>query len=121
MAAKTIFTGFSTKNKKAINHNLYGKDLVIEDLMNNLMTRKGERVMMPTYGSIIHDLIFEPLTDDVKEIIDIDINSIIDDDPRVSINTLNITDDDHSLNIKLSVSIIPTGEVVELTVNLERE
>ena len=115
------FAGFSTKNKKAINHNLYGKDLIIEDLMNHLMTRKGERVMMPTYGSIIHDLIFEPLTPEIKDIIDIDINSIIDEDPRVTINTLTISDDDHSLNIKLSVSIIPTGEQVELTVNLERE
>ena len=62
------FTGFSTKNKSAINHVLTGKDLVIEDLMNHIMTRKGERVMMPTYGSIIHDLIFEPLTEPVKEL-----------------------------------------------------
>ena len=62
----TKFTGFSTKNTKAVNSVLTGKDLIIEDLMNNIMTRKGERVMMPTYGSIIHELIFEPLTDLLK-------------------------------------------------------
>ena len=56
------FIGFSTKNKSAINHTLTGRELVVEDLMNHIMTRKGERVMMPTYGSIIHDMIFEPLT-----------------------------------------------------------
>ena len=88
------------------------------------MTRKGERVMMPTYGSIIHDLIFEPLTlMTLKEIIGIDINSIIDDDPQsasIKYSQYNRRPD-HSINIKLSVSIIPTGEVVELTINLERE
>ncbi len=115
------FSGFSTKNKKAINHNLYGKDLIIEDLMNNLMTRKGERVMMPTYGSIIHDLIFEPLTPELSDLIRKDINQIVDSDPRVTISTLNITDENHAINIQLSVSIIPTNEKVELTVNLERE
>ena len=46
------FIGFSTKNKQAINHTLTGKELVVEDLLNNIMTRKGERIMMPTYGSM---------------------------------------------------------------------
>ncbi|MDA9993319.1 GPW/gp25 family protein [bacterium] len=115
------FSGFSTKNKNAINHNLYGKDLIIEDLMNNLMTRKGERIMMPTYGSIIHDLIFEPLTPELKDLIRKDINYIIDGDPRVRLEVLNITDTNHTIDIQLSVSIIPTNEKVELTLNLERE
>jgi phage baseplate assembly protein W len=78
-------------------------------------------VMMPTYGSIIHDLIFEPLTSDLKELIRKDINFIIDGDPRVNLETLNITDNDHTIDIQLSVSIIPTNEQVELTLNLERE
>ena len=39
------YSGFSTKNKKAINNVLTGNDLVIEDLMNEIMTRKGERIM----------------------------------------------------------------------------
>ena len=52
------FIGFSTKNKQAINHTLTGKELVVEYLLNNIMTHKGERIMMPTYGSIVHDLVF---------------------------------------------------------------
>ena len=73
------FIGFSTKNKSAINHTLTGKELVVEDLLNNIMTRKGERIMMPTYGSIIHDLIFEPLTSNIRTLIEEDLTNIISD------------------------------------------
>jgi len=115
------FAGFSTKNKKAINHRLFDKDLVIEDLMNHIMTRKGERVMMPTYGSIVHDMIFEPLTPDVKGLIRQDLTEIINEDPRVNLESIVIDESEHTLNIQILVSIIPTSEKVELTVNLERE
>ena len=117
----TRFTGFSTKNKSAINHVLTGKDLVIEDFMNHIMTRKGERVMMPTYGSIIHELIFEPLTDPVKDLIREDIQTIIDEDPRVELFDIEINDTDHTINVNISVSIINEDEPVILKINLERE
>lgn len=115
------FTGFSTKNKSAINHVLTDKDLIIEDLMNHIMTRKGERVMMPTYGSIIHELIFEPLTDPIKEIIREDIQTIIDEEPRVTLDNLDISDTDHSITVSLTVSIVNEDEPVTLQIDLERE
>ena len=117
----TKFTGFSTKNANAVNSVLTGKDLIIEDLMNNIMTRKGERVMMPTYGSIIHELIFEPLTDPVKDLIREDIQTIIDEDPRVELFDIDIIDTDHTINVNISVSIINEDEPVILKINLERE
>ena len=80
------FIGFSTKNKQAINHTLTGKELVVEDLLNNIMTRKGERIMMPTYGSIVHDLVFEPLTSDIRKLIEDDLTQIINDDPKGQLN-----------------------------------
>ena len=115
------FSGFSTKNKKAINHVLTGKDLVIEDLMNHLMTRKGERVMMPTFGSIIHDLIFEPLTAEVRTLVEEDIKSIVDEDPRCEYITLELREDDHSITVYLTVSILPDNKPITLEINLERE
>ena len=116
-----IFTGFSTKNKKAINHVLTGKDLVIEDLMNHIMTRKGERIMMPTFGSIVHDMIFEPLTVETKAIIFDDIKEIVESEPRVTLITLDVSDKDHTVNVEIKVAIKPTNEVATLQINLERE
>lgn len=115
------FSGFSTKNKKAINHVLTGKDLVIEDLMNHIMTRKGERVMMPTFGSIIHDLIFEPLTSEVKIMIEDDIKGIVDEDPRCEFVTMNLRETEHAVSVYLTITILPENTPVTLEIDLERE
>ena len=85
-----LFTGFSTKNKNAINHVLSGKDLVIEDIMNHIMTRRWERVILPTYGSIIHEMLFEPLTEETTELIEEDLTNIINDDPRCNFISIDI-------------------------------
>jgi len=115
------FSGFSTKNKKAINHVLTGKDLVIEDLMNHLMTRKGERIMMPTFGSIIHDLIFEPLTSEIKTMIEDDIKAIVAEDPRVVFVNLSLEETEHTVSAYLTVNILPENTPVTLEIDLERE
>lgn len=115
------FSGFSTKNKKAINHVLTGKELVIEDLMNHIMTRKGERVMMPTFGSIIHDLIFEPLTTEVKFMIEEDIKGIVEEDPRCEFITMNLKETEHTVSVYLTVSVLPENTPITLEIDLERE
>ncbi len=116
------YKGFSTKNPKAINHILQGKDLVIEDVMNEIMTRKGERLMMPTYGCIIHDLIFEPLTSEVSGLIKEDLERIIDNDPRIELlSDITLLEQDHSITATMIVKILPSGEVEQLTIDLERE
>ena len=115
------FIGFSTKNKQAINHTLTGKELVVEDLLNNIMTRKGERIMMPTYGSIVHDLVFEPLTSDIKKLIEEDLTQIINDEPRVNLTSINITESDHTVTASISVDLLPEKEPITLTIDLQRE
>ena len=116
-----IIYRFSTKNANAINHELQDKDLVIEDLMNHIMTRRGERVMLPTYGSIIHEMIFEPLTEETTELIEEDLTDIINDDPRCSFVSVDITESDHTVNAILRLEILPSGEPVELSIDLARE
>jgi len=115
------FIGFSTKNKQAINHTLTGKELVVEDLLNNIMTRKGERIMMPTYGSIVHDLVFEPLTSDIKKLIEEDLTQIINDEPRVNLTSINLTESDHTVTASISVDLLPEKEPIKLTIDLQRE
>ena len=115
------FAGFSTKNINSINHELQDKDLVIEDLMNHIMTRKGERVMLPNYGSIIHDMLFEPLTTETTELIEEDLRDIINDDPRCKFVSIEITDSAHTINAMLRLQILPTNEPVELKIDLARE
>lgn len=116
------YRGFSTKNPNAINDVLTGSDLVIEDLMNEIMTRKGERLMLPTFGCVIHDMIFEPLDDFTTEIIYNDLKRIMDEEPRVELlSDITITDSEHSITATVIIKILPSEQVETLTIDVERE
>lgn len=116
------YRGFSTKNAAAINDVLVGNDLVIEDLMNQIMTRKGERLMLPTFGCVIHDMIFEPLDDETTSLIYDDLKRIIDEEPRVELlSDISITDSEHSITATVIIKILPSNQVETLTIDVERE
>ena len=53
----TIFKGFSTIDKIRAPYSLFDQELIKRDLLNEFQTRRGERLMKPNFGSIIHDLL----------------------------------------------------------------
>jgi len=85
------YIGFSTlefqNNKSLI---LKNANLIKQDLINNIFTKKGERVMMTTYGTRIPDLVFEPLDDATVYIVQQDITQVFDNDPRVKLQNLSV-------------------------------
>ena len=62
-----IYKGFSTKDRIRPPYTLTNGEAVKTDLLNELYTRKGERVMRPNYGTSIYDLIMNPLDDYVEQ------------------------------------------------------
>ena len=54
--AQSVYTfqGFSTKTNQFFPDRLYDIDLAKQDLLNEIYTRKGERVMEPQFGSIVN-------------------------------------------------------------------
>ena len=65
----TTFRGFSTSGNEFATVTHTDFELVKRDLMNNLNVRKGERLMRPNFGCVIWDMLFEPFTDDLKQLI----------------------------------------------------
>lgn len=65
-------------------------ELVKMDLLNHIYTRKGSRVMMPTFGTVIPDLVFEPLDSSTTEILEDELRSVFEFDPRVEIITFDL-------------------------------
>jgi phage baseplate assembly protein W len=85
------YVGFSTlqfQTKKEFI--LTNVSLIKQDLVNEIYTRPGERVMMFEYGTRIPDLVFEPLDDTTIFIIEEDITKVFKNDPRVQLNELQI-------------------------------
>lgn len=88
---KNLYRGYSTyeyqRNKSFV---LTDIELVKMDLLNHIYTRKGERVMMPNFGTRIPDLPFEPLDQITLDILEEDLNAVFAFDPRVQLLDLNI-------------------------------
>ena len=76
-------------------------DLVKQDILNQLKTSKGERVMRPNYGSIIKERLMNPLDALTIQDIEDDCIRIVNNDPRVSLINLNVADLEHTLRVEM--------------------
>jgi len=98
-----------------------------DNLINLIMTRKGERVMQPDFGCDIHRLIFEPIYgEDIKDrVIDAIEDAVAMWMPFVSINDIEFPFDDNDIDnnkinvsIKFSLRLNPNiSETIEVTIN----
>tara|TARA_B100001057_G_scaffold64064_1_gene57678 strand:+ start:1271 stop:1645 length:375 start_codon:yes stop_codon:yes gene_type:complete len=95
------FIGFSTDGKTKPPFSLVDLDLVKQDILNQLKTSKGERVMRPNYGSIIKESLMNPLDALTIQDIEDDCIRIVNNDPRVSLINLNVADLEHTLRVEM--------------------
>jgi phage baseplate assembly protein W len=99
-----FYKGFSTVDDTTTNVKLYDYELIKQDILNQFNIRKGERIMNPNFGSIIWDLIYEPLTPNVKQQISSDIDRILATDPRVIPTQVNIVEQDYGFLLEITLS-----------------
>ena len=102
-----MYKGFSTVNTSTENFGLYDMELVKQDLINHFHVRQGERLMNPAFGTIIWDLLYEPLTDNLKELITQNVNEIINYDPRIQANQVVVTSYETGIQIECTLTYLP--------------
>lgn len=111
------YKGFSTVNTNSINGSLYDLALIKQDLINQFYIKKGEKLENPNFGTIIWDMLFEPLTPQVKELIVNDVTTITNSDPRIrSVQTI-VTQVDYGLQVEMTLLYVPYNiqETMQLT------
>lgn len=116
----TTYSGFSTYNRLR-KFTLTDFDLVRQDLFNHFSIRKGEKLMNPKFGTIIWDLLFEPLTDDIRELITNDIKTIVEYDPRIAADNVVITEYDRGIQIELELRYVLTNQSSAMALKFERD
>lgn len=115
----TTYLGFSTYNRVR-KFTLTDFELVRQDLFNHFSIRKGEKLMNPKFGTIIWDLLFEPLTDDVRSAIISDIKNVVNYDPRIEADNVTVTEYNHGIQIELELRYVLTNQVESLALNFDR-
>jgi phage baseplate assembly protein W len=116
-----IFTykGFNSKESSK-NFKLYDIDLVKQDLINHFHIRKGEKLENPEFGTVIWDMIFEQFTEDVKNIIAKDVEDIINYDPRIAVNEVQIDTTEQGIRIQADIVYIPFNVNERMTFNFDK-
>ena len=112
------YKGFSTiSDSSQKKFTLTDNGLIKQDLMNALMTRRGSRVMQPNFGCIVWEKLFDNLTaTDLNEIGD-NITLIVQSDPRLSLQSLDITPGINSITVTLGVQYNTNNELDQLILN----
>jgi len=117
--AKYTYKGFSSSESNK-NFKLYDINLVKQDLINHFYIRKGEKLENPEFGTVIWDMLFEPFTPDVKEIIAKDVEAIINYDPRFAVTEINIDSTDQGMRIQADLVYIPFNITERMTMNFDK-
>jgi len=105
----TTFKGFSTVDNIRAPYSLFDVELVKRDLLNEFYTRKGERLMRPSFGSIIWDLLMEPEDEFTEQEIKDDIEKIVSKDPRVELKDTVLFISDHTIRAEVFLNYVQTN------------
>ena len=82
--ASAAYRGMSSVNIENPNFRLFDLSIIKQDIINHFHIRQGEKLENPEFGTIIWDVLYEPLTESLKQAIVKNVEDIINYDPRVA-------------------------------------
>ena len=115
-----IYRGISTVNPNTTNFNLYDADLIKQDLLNHFNIRKGEKIYNANFGTIIWDTLFEPLTEQARDIILEDVLNIFDAEPRINAKNVSIIQKAYGLQVYAELEFIKHQVVEQILFDFDR-
>jgi phage baseplate assembly protein W len=117
LTSKNLFVGYSTVGSFN-SHQLTDIALVQQDLLNAFYTKKGERVMMPSYGFGGWDYLFDPIND-VRDLIIHESEQVIANDPRVKLQTINVVQQEYGISIQMELYYVPYNAYGAFSINFD--
>lgn len=113
------YKGFSSAGSNG-KFKVYDIDLIKQDLINHFYIRKGEKLENPEFGTIIWDMIFEPFTEEAKRLIAKDVEDIVNYDPRVVVNEVQIDSTDFGMRIQIDLTYVPFNINESMTLDFDK-
>lgn len=103
------YKGFSTINQYK-KFRLTDFELIKRNLLNHFSIRKGEKLSDPQFGSIIWNMLYEPMTADVKSLIVEDVKKIANYDPRLRVDNILIDEFEYGLQMQIDMTFLPSNQ-----------
>lgn len=112
------YRGFSTYNRYK-KFRVTDLELVKLNLFNHFNTRKGEKLMQPNFGSIIWNIMFEPLTEEIRDIIVEDVKRVVSYDPRTQASNVIVSQFEYGIQIEIELRYLPTDQTETLSLRFD--
>ena len=107
---------------------VYGKkyrltdaELVIQDLVNALNIRRGEKVGQPSYGTTLWDFVFEPNTPDVTQKLENELQRVVSQDPRLNVNRIRAYPRESGILVELELAVNPFNNAGDLNLFFDNQ
>jgi len=97
-------------------YRLVDEKLVIQDFINALNIRRGQKVGQPSYGCRVWDFLFDPNTKDVQSKLDAEIRRIGKLDPRLILNSIHTYPKENGILLEVELAISPFNNPQKLSV-----
>jgi phage baseplate assembly protein W len=104
--ANTVYRGTSTVNTENKGFRLYDIAIIKQDLINHFNIRQGEKLENPEFGTIIWEILYEPLTESLKQVIVQDIEIIVNSDPRVAVDRVIVDQYSNGIQIECVLTFL---------------
>lgn len=104
---KPYFVGFNTVGQPNPPYSLTNIDIVKRDINNQFATPTGSRLMLPDFGTRIYDYLFDPFDEYTKNAIIDDAVRVVESDPRVSLVSIDVFQEDQALTIAMVLLFQP--------------
>lgn len=101
------FVGFNTVDQSIPPYTLTNIDLIKRDINNHFATPMGARVMLPNFGTRIYEYLFDPFDEYTKNAIIEDATRVISSEPRVSLISIDVFEEDQVLTVAFSLLFKP--------------
>lgn len=115
-----VYKGVSTVNPDNTSPVLYDLSIIKQDLLNHFYIRRGEKLSDPEFGCILWELLFEPLTEQVRADIIENVNLIIDSEPRVSADKILIDEYEHGIALYCELTYLPYNISETMRINFDK-
>ena len=115
-----FFKGFSTIGLQN-RWKLEDTELIKRDILNHFQTRRGERLNNPEFGSIIWELIFEGISDELREAILHDARRILEAEPRINVKDITIQQFEYGFQIEMDLYFVNQNIAESMYIQFNQE
>lgn len=88
-------------------YRLIDEQLIIQDFINAMNIKRGEKVGQPGYGTTLWDFVFEPNSPDMQYALEAEIQRIAKADARLEITELTLYTSEHGVLIEVGIKVRP--------------